>query len=69
MGDEWDAASEASVLAMDVLEKRLMQATFSAGDSDAVINDDDDNDKDLIKKEKYKELESLAQLGRERAKR
>jgi hypothetical protein len=55
---------------MDALKKRLMQATFSAGNLDAVVNnDDDDNDKDLIKKEKCKELESLAQLGRERAKR
>ncbi len=54
---------------MDALKKCLMQATSSAGNSDAVINDDDNNDKDLIKKEKCKELESLTQLGRERAKR
>ncbi len=69
MGDEWDANSNASGPAMDALEKRLMQATSFAGNSDAVVNDDDNNDKDLIKREKYKELESLAQLGRERPKR
>ncbi len=69
MGDEWDANSDASGPAMDALEKRLMQATSSAGNSDTVINDDDDNNEDLIKKEKHKELKSLAQLGRERAKR
>jgi hypothetical protein len=54
---------------MDALKKRLMQATSSAGNLDAVVNDDDNNDKVLIKKEKCKELESLAQLGRKRAKR
>ncbi len=46
-----------------------MQTTSSMGNLDAVVNDDNNNDKDLIKKEKCKELESLAQLGRERAKR
>jgi hypothetical protein len=45
---------------MDTLEKRLMQATSSAGNSDAVVNNDDNDDKDLIEKEKCKELESLA---------
>jgi hypothetical protein len=54
---------------MDAPEKRLMQATSSVGNSDTVINDDDDNNKDLIEKEKRKELESLAQLGREPTKR
>jgi hypothetical protein len=54
---------------MDALENCLMQATSSTGNSDAVINDDNEDDEDLIKKEKRKELESLAQLGRERAKR
>jgi hypothetical protein len=54
---------------MGALEKCLMQATSSVGNSDAVVNDDNNDDKDLIKKEKRKELESLAQLGRERAKR
>ncbi len=33
------------------------------------VNDDDDNDEVLIKKEKHKELERLTWLGRERAKR
>ncbi len=68
-GDEWDANSDASGSAMDALEKRLMQATSSTGNSDTVVNDDDNNNKDLIEKEKCKELESLAQLGREPAKR
>ncbi len=67
--DKWDANSDASGPAMDALEKRLMHATSSTGNSDAAVNDDDDNDEDLIKKDKCKELESLAQLGRERAKR
>jgi hypothetical protein len=54
---------------MDALEKRLMQATSSTGNLDTVINNDNNDDKDLIKKKKCKELESLAQLGREGAKR
>ncbi len=54
---------------MDALKKHLMQASSSAGNLDAVINYDNNEDKDLIEKEKCKELESLAQLGRERAKR
>jgi hypothetical protein len=69
LGDEWDADSDASGPAMDALEKRFMQATSSAGNPDAVINDVNDNKEDLIKMEKCKELESLAQLGRECAKR
>ncbi len=69
MGDKWDANSDASGLAMDALKKRLMQATSSMGNLDAVVNDANYNNMDLIKKEKCKELESLAQLGRERAKR
>ncbi len=69
LGDEWDADSDASGPAMDVLEKCLMQATSSAGNLDAVISNDNDDDEDLIEKEKYNELESLAQLGRECAKR
>ncbi len=68
-GDKWDANSDASNPAMDALKKRLMQATSSTGNSDTVVNDDDNNNKDLIKKGKLKELESLAQLGREHAKR
>ncbi len=54
---------------MNVLKKCLMQVMSSMGNSDAVLNDDNDNNEDLIKKEKHKELESLAQLGRECAKR
>ncbi len=69
MGDKWDANSDASGLAMDTLKKRLMQATSSMGNSESVINNDNNDKEDLIKKEKRKELESLAQLGRERAKR
>jgi hypothetical protein len=69
LGDKWDADSDASGPAMYAPKKRLMQATSSTGNSDAVLNDDDDVAKDLIEKEKRKELESLAQLGREHAKR
>jgi translation initiation factor 5B len=65
-GDEWDADSDASGPAMDALEKRLMEAT--SGDVDDG-DDDGDEDEDLIEKEKRKELERLAQLGRERAER
>jgi hypothetical protein len=54
---------------MDGLEKSLMQTKSSTGNSDAVINDDNNDNEDLIKKEKCKELDSLAQLGRERTKR
>jgi hypothetical protein len=54
---------------MDALKKPLMQAMSSTGNLDAVVNNDDNNDKELIEKEKHKELESLAQLGRERTKR
>ena len=60
-GDEWDAGSDASGPGMDVLEKRLKQATTSMEDSD--------DDEDLIEKEKRKEQERLAQLGKERAER
>ncbi|KAL3761692.1 hypothetical protein ACHAW5_004256 [Stephanodiscus triporus] len=66
-GDEWDADSDASGPAMDALEKRLMQATSSAGDEDD--DEDDDDDEDLIEREKRKELERLARLGKERAER
>jgi translation initiation factor 5B len=62
-GDDWDADSDASGPAMDALEKRLMQANSSGGDSDH------DDDEDLIEKEKRKELERLARLGKERAER
>ncbi len=65
-GDEWDADSDDSGLAMDALEQRLKKATTS---SDDFNNDDDDDDEDLIEKEKRKEQERLAQLGKERAER
>ena len=60
-GDEWDADSDASGPKLDALEKRLKQATTSMEDSD--------DDEDLIEKEKRKEQERLAQLGKERAER
>jgi len=61
-GDDWDADSDASGPKMDALEKRLKQATTSTDDSS-------DDDEDLIEKEKRKEKERLAQLGKERAER
>jgi len=61
-GDDWDADSDASGPKMDALEKRLKQATTSMEDSS-------DDDEDLIEKEKRKEKERLAQLGKERAER
>mmetsp|Transcript_10319 Transcript_10319/g.18948 ORF Transcript_10319/g.18948 Transcript_10319/m.18948 type:complete len:992 (-) Transcript_10319:4492-7467(-) len=61
-GDDWDADSDASGPKMDALEKRLKQATTSMEESS-------DDDEDLIEKEKRKEKERLAQLGKERAER
>eukprot|EP00571_Detonula_confervacea_P010940 CAMPEP_0172303884 /NCGR_PEP_ID=MMETSP1058-20130122/5396_1 /TAXON_ID=83371 /ORGANISM="Detonula confervacea, Strain CCMP 353" /LENGTH=989 /DNA_ID=CAMNT_0013014921 /DNA_START=56 /DNA_END=3025 /DNA_ORIENTATION=+ len=61
-GDDWDADSDASGPAMDALEKRLKQATTS-------MEDESDDDEDLIEKEKRKEQERLAHLGKERAER
>lgn len=61
-GDDWDADSDASGPAMDALEKRLAKASTNE-------DSDDDSVEDLIEKEKRKEQERLAQLGKERAER
>lgn len=59
-GDEWDADSDGGEPKLDALEQRLKNASAT---------EDSDDDEDLIEKEKRKEQERLAQLGKERAER